>query len=54
MLENEVNAAIEGAADAGADRVPLNDSHGMMQNLDPRGSHGARLATSRAGTSRAT
>ncbi|MCW4456829.1 M55 family metallopeptidase [Microbacterium sp. MPKO10] len=35
LLQNEVNAAIEGALDAGATEVVLNDSHGHMSNLDP-------------------
>ncbi|GAA4182889.1 M55 family metallopeptidase [Gryllotalpicola kribbensis] len=32
---DEVNAAIEGALDAGADEIIVNDSHGRMANLDP-------------------
>lgn len=39
LLEDEVNAAIEGAAAAGADEFLVNDSHSSMQNLHP-----ARLA----------
>lgn len=40
-MANEVNAAIEGAASAGAERFLVNDSHGEMHNLvaeeiDPR------------------
>ncbi|WP_167132606.1 M55 family metallopeptidase [Paramicrobacterium chengjingii] len=36
LLQNEVNAAIDGALEAGATEVVLNDSHGKMSNLDPR------------------
>jgi D-amino peptidase len=36
LLENEVNAAIDGAADAGATRFLVNDAHYLMQNLRPR------------------
>jgi len=35
LLQNEVNAAIEGAVAAGADEIIVNDSHGRMTNLDP-------------------
>jgi D-amino peptidase len=43
LLTNEVNAAIEGAFEAGAKEVLVNDSHGYMNNilleqLDPRAS----------------
>ncbi len=37
LLLGEVNAAIEGACDAGADKIVVNDSHGTMVNLDPEG-----------------
>jgi D-amino peptidase len=36
LLQAEVNAAIEGAARAGASEIVVNDSHGRMANLDPR------------------
>lgn len=36
LLQDEVNAAIEGAIAGGATEVVLNDSHGRMANLDPR------------------
>jgi D-amino peptidase len=35
LLQDEVNAAIEGAIDAGADEFLVNDSHSKMQNLRP-------------------
>jgi D-amino peptidase len=35
LLQDEVNAAIDGAVDAGADEVVVNDSHWTMQNLLP-------------------
>jgi len=35
LMQNEVNAAIEGALEAGADEFVVNDSHGRMFNLDP-------------------
>jgi D-amino peptidase len=35
LLQGEVNAAIEGAAAAGADEFLVNDSHSKMQNLRP-------------------
>jgi D-amino peptidase len=35
LLTAEVNAAIDGAADAGATHVLVNDSHSTMQNIDP-------------------
>ena len=37
LLQGEVNAAIEGALAAGADRFLVNDSHGRMANLLPDG-----------------
>ncbi|GAB3457866.1 M55 family metallopeptidase [Kineococcus endophyticus] len=36
LLQDEVNAAIEGAVAGGATEVVLNDSHSRMANLDPR------------------
>jgi D-amino peptidase len=36
----EVNAAIDGAVEAGADEVVVNDSHWTMQNLPPQELHG--------------
>jgi len=39
LLQNEVNAAIDGAAEAGADRFVVNDSHHTMQNLLPSELH---------------
>jgi D-amino peptidase len=35
LLQNEVNAAIEGALNAGAGEFLVNDSHSKMQNLRP-------------------
>ncbi|MGH9104573.1 MAG: M55 family metallopeptidase [Acidimicrobiales bacterium] len=35
LLAQEVNAAIEGAVEAGATEVVVNDSHGKMANLKP-------------------
>jgi D-amino peptidase len=35
LLQREVNAAIEGALDAGATQFVVNDSHGRMANLRP-------------------
>jgi D-amino peptidase len=35
LLLGEVNAAIEGAVQAGAGEVTVNDSHGLMANLAP-------------------
>lgn len=35
LLQNEVNAAIEGALSAGASEFLVNDSHSKMQNLRP-------------------
>jgi D-amino peptidase len=37
LLQDEVNAAIEGAMAAGADEILVNDSHSKMQNLRPGG-----------------
>jgi D-amino peptidase len=36
LLQDEVNAAIEGAIEGGATEVVINDSHSRMANLDPR------------------
>lgn len=36
LMQDEVNAAIEGAIAAGATEFVVNDSHGRMANLDPR------------------
>jgi D-amino peptidase len=36
LLQEEVNAAIEGAIEGGATEVVINDSHSRMANLDPR------------------
>jgi D-amino peptidase len=36
LLQDEVNAAIEGAVAGGATELVVNDSHGRMSNLDPR------------------
>lgn len=35
LLQDEVNAAIDGAMSAGADEFVVNDSHASMQNLRP-------------------
>ena len=35
LLQNEVNASIEGAKRAGATEFLINDSHSSMQNLRP-------------------
>ena len=40
LLLAEVNAAIDGAVDAGADEIVVNDSHWLMRNLDPGELHG--------------
>jgi D-amino peptidase len=40
LLLGEVNAAIDGALDGGADQIVCNDSHGTMNNLDPETLHG--------------
>lgn len=36
LMADEVNAAIEGAFEAGADRVVVNDAHSRMTNLSPQ------------------
>jgi D-amino peptidase len=40
LLLGEVNAAIDGALDAGATEIVCNDSHGAMNNLNPADLHG--------------
>ncbi len=35
LMTSDVNAAIEGALEAGAEEIVVNDSHGHMQNLIP-------------------
>jgi len=40
LLQDEVNAAIDGAAEAGATEFVVNDSHYLMQNLLPAELHG--------------
>lgn len=48
LLEQEVNAAIEGAAAAGAQQFLVNDSHSAMSNLRPdRLAHRARCLSGR-------
>ena len=37
---DEVNAAIDGAVEAGADEIVVNDAHWTMQNLPPHELHG--------------
>ncbi len=39
LLMNEVNAAIDGAVEAGATEILVNDSHSTMQNLRPADLH---------------
>ena len=39
LLTDEVNAAIDGAARAGATQFPVNDSHSTMQNIPPNALH---------------
>ncbi len=39
LLTDEVNAAIDGAVQAGADHVLVNDAHWTMQNLHPGALH---------------
>ncbi|MBN1902952.1 M55 family metallopeptidase [Candidatus Sumerlaeota bacterium] len=41
LMVGEVNAAVEGALDAGAKEIVVNDSHGDMVNLDPQKLHKA-------------
>ena len=40
LLQDEVNAAIDGALEAGATEIVVNDSHYLMQNLLPGELHG--------------
>lgn len=40
LLHGEVNAAIDGAIQAGATEFVVNDSHSSMRNLDPEQLHG--------------
>jgi D-amino peptidase len=40
LLLGELNAAIDGATDAGADAFVVNDSHSSMRNLEPDLLHG--------------
>jgi D-amino peptidase len=40
LLRAEVNAAIDGALEAGVDEIVVNDSHWLMRNLDPDALHG--------------
>jgi D-amino peptidase len=39
LLIDEVNAAIDGAVQAGADRILVNDAHSTMQNMRPSALH---------------
>jgi len=41
LLLGELNAAIDGALQAGAQTILVNDSHSSMRNLDPEQLHGA-------------
>ena len=41
LMHGEVNAAIAGALNGGADEIVVNDSHGAMANLDPEELHGS-------------
>jgi D-amino peptidase len=38
-MAQDVNAAVEGALEAGATEVVVNDSHGSMRNIDPDDLH---------------
>jgi len=38
-MAQDVNAAVEGALEAGATEVVINDSHGSMRNIDPDDLH---------------
>jgi D-amino peptidase len=40
LLTDEVNAAIDGAVEAGATAILVNDSHSTMQNIRPNALHG--------------
>lgn len=46
LMTGEVNAAIEGALEAGASFVLVNDSHGTMRNLRPDALHPAAVLLS--------
>ena len=35
LMTEEVNAAVEGAFEAGARKIVVNDSHGTMKNIIP-------------------
>ena len=39
LMTAEVNAAIEGALEAGAEKIVVNDSHGTMRNIIPEELH---------------
>lgn len=39
LMTGEVNAAVEGAFEAGAEKVVVNDSHGTMRNIIPEELH---------------
>ena len=54
LLLGELNAAIEGALEAGATSFVVNDSHSSMRNLPPDLIHGPRRGCSPASTSRST
>lgn len=41
LLLGELNAAIDGARQAGAQTILVNDSHSSMRNLDPEALHGS-------------
>jgi D-amino peptidase len=41
LLLGELNAAIDGALQAGAQSILVNDSHSSMRNLDPEQLHGS-------------
>lgn len=43
LMTKDVNAAIEGALEAGAEEIVVNDSHGWMQNLIPEALHETAL-----------
>jgi D-amino peptidase len=47
LLSAEVRAAIEGATDAGASHVLVNDAHGAMANLEPSSLVGASYLSGR-------
>src|SRR5215831_5135582 len=40
LLVGEVNAAIDGAVEAGATAILVNDAHSVMRNLPPEALHG--------------